>query len=117
MFLRNTSPFNSQLKNGIIQEMYFSHTTTCNDLSEALGRSLPLISKTLNELISAGYILEKGYAPSQGGRPPLRYSLKPGNMYILAVSMDQLYTQIALVDMFRQYAHPIKTIDLKLLNN
>jgi glucokinase-like ROK family protein len=97
--------------------MYFSHTTTCNDLSEALGRSLPLISKKLNELISDGYILEKGYAPSQGGRPPLTYSLKPGNMYILAVSMDQLYTQIALVDMFRQYAHPIKTIDLKLLNN
>ncbi len=117
MLLRNASPFNSRLKSRIIQELYFLKTATCNDLSEALGRSLPLISKTLNELIEAGFILEMGYGPSQGGRPPLTYSLKPDNMYILAISMDQLYTRIALVDMFHQYAHPQKTYDLKLHNN
>jgi predicted NBD/HSP70 family sugar kinase len=117
MVLRNTSFFNSSLKNQIIQEMYFSETVTCNDLSEALGRSIPLISKTVYELIQEGFILEKGLAPSQGGRPPLMYSLKPGNMYILAISMDQLYTQIALVDMFHNYAHPVKTFELRLLDN
>jgi predicted NBD/HSP70 family sugar kinase len=117
VILRNTSFFNSHLKNQIIQEMYFSDTVTCNDLSEALGRSIPLISKTVYELIQEGFILEKGLAPSQGGRPPLMYSLKPGNMYILAISMDQLYTQIALVDMFHRYAHPVKTFELRLLNN
>jgi glucokinase-like ROK family protein len=31
--------------------------------------------------------------------------------------MDQLYTQIALVDMFHQCVHPPKTFDLRLLNN
>jgi predicted NBD/HSP70 family sugar kinase len=117
MLLRNSTFFNSKLKNQIIQEMYFSGKATCNDLSEALGRSIPLISKTLYELIEEGYILEKGLAPSQGGRPPLMYSLKPGNMYILAVSMDQLYTQIGVTDMFHRYAHPVRTFELKLLNN
>ncbi len=117
MFLRNNSPFQSHLKTRIIQEMFFTPTATFNDLSEVLGRSIPLISKTIGELIDAGYLLEKGYAPSQGGRPPLMYSLQKDNMYILAVSMDQLYTRIALVDMFRDYAHPVKTISLKLLDN
>jgi len=117
MFLKDASPFNSPLKNKIVQELYFGQTRTCNDLSDALGRSLPLISKTLYELIDAGYIFEKGLAPSQGGRPPLMYSLRPDNMYILTISVDQLYTQIALVDMFHQYAHPVKTIDLRLLDN
>ncbi|HEY4966266.1 MAG TPA: ROK family protein [Puia sp.] len=97
--------------------MYFSETATCNDLSEALGRSIPLISKTIYELISEGFVLEKGLAPSQGGRPPQMYSLKPGNMYILAISIDQLYTQIALMDMFRNYVHPVKNFELKLLDN
>jgi predicted NBD/HSP70 family sugar kinase len=117
MVLHNNSPFNTHLKTRIVQEMFFNPTVTCNELSDALGRSLPLISKTLYELIDAGYVLEKGFAPSQGGRPPLTYSLERDNMYILAISMDQLYTQIALVDMFHQYTHPIKTISLKLLNN
>lgn len=117
MLVLNTTSFNSVLKNRIVQEIYFSQTSTCNELSEALGRSIPLISKTLNELIDAGYIVEKGFGLSQGGRPPLLYSLATDTMYVLAVSMDQLFLKIALVDMFQQYAHPIKTVELTLLDN
>ena len=109
--------FNTILKNRIVQEIYFSQSATCSELSEALDRSIPLISKTLYELIEGGYVNEKGYGPSKGGRRPLMYSLKSDSMYVLAISLDQLYLKIGLVDMAQHYAHPIKTIPLILLDN
>lgn len=110
-------PFTSQLHYRIIRQLYFSPLSSCNDLSEALGKSLPIIARSLNELITAGYVREKGYAPSNGGRPPLVYALQPDNMYILSVAMDQLYTRIALLDLSNNYIFPVERIDLKLLDN
>lgn len=117
MIANQTIPFTSYLKYRIVRQLYFSPTSSCSSLSEELGKSIPHVSKSLNELIESGYVLEKGYAPSNGGRPPLVYSLKPENMCIMAVAMDQLYTRIAVVDLSNHYILPIETIELKLLNN
>lgn len=117
MIARPTIPFTTQLKYRLISQLYFFGTASCNDLSESLGKSVPHVTKSLYELIDADYIVEKGYAPSNGGRPPLIYALQPDRMFILSVSIDQLYTRIGLLDMSNQFIFPIETIELRLLNN
>ncbi|PWT94836.1 MAG: sugar kinase [Bacteroidetes bacterium] len=90
---------------------------SCADLSEVLGKSVPLVAKALNELVKSGHIVEKGFAPSSGGRRPLVYSLKPNDMFIVAVGMDQLFTKITIVDLLKNPILPIETHELKLHNN
>src|SRR6186713_68516 len=117
MIVKPPIPFNAPLKYRLIRQLYFSSVASCNDLSEALGKSLPHIAKSLYELIDEGFVVEKGYAPSNGGRPPLIYALQPDRLYILSVAIDQLYTRIGVLDLSGQFLFPVETIELKLLNN
>ena len=86
-------------------------------MCDRLDKSLPLITKLINELIDDGKVIETGLAPSTGGRRPLMYSIKPDNQYIVAVSMDQLITRIALIDMYNNTVGEVKKIDLPLSKN
>ncbi|MBL7817139.1 MAG: ROK family protein [Saprospiraceae bacterium] len=104
-------------KRNILKHFYFAQSLSCADLCERTDKSLPLITKLINELIEEGKVIETGLAPSTGGRRPLMYSIKPDILYVIAVSMDQLVTRIALVDMANNYVGDIERIDLKLANN
>ncbi len=104
-------------KKNIINHLYFAKALSCAELSERTGKSLPLTTKILNELIKEHYITETGFAPSSGGRRPLTYSLRPDVLFVVAVSMDQFVTRIAIMDMNNNYVTPIEKIDLPLSNN
>ncbi|HEY4196365.1 MAG TPA: ROK family protein [Mucilaginibacter sp.] len=107
----------AQLKNMIVKQLYFDKALSCAELSDLFDKSIPSITKAVNELISEGFVVEHGYAPSSGGRRPLLYSIKPDAMYILAVAMDQLSTRIQLLDLFNQPVADSLTLELKVLNN
>jgi glucokinase-like ROK family protein len=107
----------AQLKNLIVKQLYFDKALSCAELSDLFDKSIPSITKAVNELMSEGFVVEQGYAPSSGGRRPLLYSIKPDAMYILAVAMDQLSTRIQLLDLFNHPVADSLTIELKLLNN
>jgi glucokinase-like ROK family protein len=107
----------AQLKNLIVKQLYFDTALSCAELSELFDKSIPSITKAVNELIAEGYVVEHGYAPSSGGRRPLLYSIKPDAMYILAVAMDQLSTRIQLLDLLNRPVAESMTFDLRLLNN
>ena len=83
----------STYKKNIIKQLYFAGELSCADLSFLTNKSIPLISRVLNELIGEGEVVEKGYAHSTGGRRPQMYSLKPNLKYVVSVAMDQLVTQ------------------------
>lgn len=104
-------------KKNIINHLYFAKALSCAELSERTGKSLPLTTKILNELIKERYITETGFAPSSGGRRPLTYSLRPDVLFVVAVSMDQFVTRIAIMDMNNNYVTPIEKFDLPLSNN
>src|ERR1700753_888185 len=108
---------NAELKNLIIKCIYFDKYLSCAELSEILDKSLPPISKAVNELIEEGLVVERGYAPSSGGRRPVMYALNPQAMYILTVAMDQLLTRIQMVDMLNNPVSEIAMTELKLANN
>jgi len=49
---------------------------TSSDLSLRIKKVLPVISKSVNELIKDNFTVEEGYAPSSGGRRPLQLDTK-----------------------------------------
>ena len=107
----------AQLKNLIVKQLYFDSALSCAELSELFDKSIPSITKAVNELIAEGFVVEHGYAPSSGGRRPLLYSIKPDAMYILAIAMDQLSTRIQLLDLMNRPVADSMTFDLRLLHN
>jgi predicted NBD/HSP70 family sugar kinase len=94
-----TYPDKYILQNNILKQLFFQESQSCNELSIGLRKSIPLVTKVLNGLIEEHYVVTNGYAPSTGGRTPLSYSLNGGTGYILGVAMDQLFTQIMMVDL------------------
>jgi predicted NBD/HSP70 family sugar kinase len=105
------------LKSLIIKHLYFDKGLSCAELSEILDKSLPSVSKAINELIEEGLVVEDGYARSSGGRRPLVYSIKADAMYMLTVAMDQFSTRIQLVDLLNNPVADMVIVELRLLNN
>jgi glucokinase-like ROK family protein len=101
----------------IVRQLYFANMLSCAELSLRINRSLPLTTKTLDELIKEGVVVETGYAPSTGGRRPIMYSLKQDVIYVVAVSMDQFVTRIAIMNMKNQYVTEVKKVELPLAKN
>jgi len=107
----------SHLKRQVISAFYFDKTLSVVELSARLDKSVPHVTKAVNELIEAGLVVESGQAPSSGGRKPLTYSLKAGTLYIVAVAMDQLYFKVSITDILNNPVLPVETHELRLLNN
>lgn len=115
--MSSTPKKTSKLHYDLIHELYYLKSASCNDLSIATNKSIPLVTKVLTELITMGYVSEQGYAPSSGGRRPLMYSLIKDKLFIVVVAMDRLSTRIGIVDLHNNYLAPLAIVELKLKNN
>jgi len=104
-------------RKNILRNLYFAGSLSCAELSGQINKSLPLTTKILSDLMIEGYVVEKGHAPSTGGRRPLQYSLRSDTMYIVSVAMDQFVTRIAILDMHNQYLKGIEKFELPLSRN
>lgn len=107
----------SLLKYEVFREFYYRQNLSCAALSEILGKSIPVITKAVNQLIKSGYVAETGYAPSTGGRRPRIYTLNPDKMFIVTVAMDQLFTKIAISNLQQKNVIPSETHELVLSGN
>jgi len=101
-------------KKAILKQLYFHNSLSCAELSDNISKSVPLTTRILNELIEEGNVVETGYAPSNGGRRPLMFSLKPNVAYIVSVAMDQFVTRIVIIDSKNHYATEIESVELPL---
>lgn len=101
----------------IVKRLYFDKAMSCAGLSLLFDKSIPSITKAVNELIKEGFVVEEGYAPSSGGRRPLMYAINSSAMYILAVAMDQLSARLQLIDLQNNPVAEMLTVDIKLHNN
>jgi predicted NBD/HSP70 family sugar kinase len=104
-------------KRRIVKHLYFGNMLSCADLSDKINKSIPLTTKMLGKLMEEGIVTETGYAASTGGRRPVMYSLKQGVMYVVSVAMDQLVTQIAILDMQNRNVTEIELFELPLTKN
>lgn len=117
MEIKSIGVKSSWLKNMIIKRLYFDGAMSCAGLSQLFDKSIPSITKAVNELIKEGFVVEEGYAPSSGGRRPLMYAINAKAMYILAVAMDQLTARLQLTDLHNKPVADMVTVDIKLFNN
>ncbi len=108
---------NTPLKSLIIKQLYYYKGLSCAELSEILDKSLPSISKAINELIDDKLVVEDGYARSSGGRRPLVYSIKADAMFMLTVAMDQFTTRIQLIDLLNNPIGYMDVFELPLYDN
>jgi predicted NBD/HSP70 family sugar kinase/phage FluMu protein Com len=99
-----------------IKCLYYNKVLASADISSYTGKSIPHAIKVLNELIKEGYVEEKGFASSSGGRKPLNYSLVPGTNYLLSIAMDQFSAQMVIVDMSNAFVTDIKCYEFNILN-
>ncbi|MBS1948489.1 MAG: ROK family protein [Bacteroidetes bacterium] len=104
-------------KRKIIRELCFGNNLSAQQISVLVDRSLPGTIKLLTELVEEGLIIESGYALSTGGRRPQVYSLAPEKIKVIAVSMDQLITTIAIIDARHHQISYSKKYNLNLYEN
>lgn len=97
-----------------IKSLYYNKVSTIADISNYTGKSIPYTFKVLNELIKEGYVEEKGFANSSGGRKPLNYSLISDTHYILSVAMDQFSAQMVVVDMNNNFITEVAQYEFDL---
>jgi predicted NBD/HSP70 family sugar kinase len=102
------------LQNSLLRRLYFKKSQSCAELSAWVKKSIPIVTKALNELIKEDYVITSGFAPSTGGRRPLSYSLNPSKGYIVAVSMDQLFTRMVILNLAGEQVSPPDTLELDL---
>lgn len=108
---------NLLFKRKILKQLYFANSLSCAELSVLINKSLPLTTKLLNELIDEGFVTEKGFAVSTGGRRPVTFSLKPDVQYIVSVALDQFVARIVIMDMHNKFVTPIEKFELRLPKN
>ncbi|MBE9583001.1 ROK family protein [Mucilaginibacter sp. JRF] len=113
----NANKKTAKLYAEIIQQLYYGEQLSSAELSARIDKSIPLVTKAVNHLIEAGFVVEQGYAPSSGGRRPLMYSVRHDRLHIVTVAMDQLSTRIGIVDLLNNFVSPIEIISLKLKDN
>lgn len=103
------------LELSVLKSLYFTSPQSIAELSNNIGKSVPNITKAVNQLVEQGIIVENGLAPSTGGRRPVQFSLDVGMLpHILAIAIDQYYTSIALVDFSNNAVKPAQTISIPL---
>lgn len=104
-----------RLRADLIKCLYYKKALSLTDLSKLTNKSLPLVTSVVNGLITEGYVVEQGLAPSTGGRRPSIYLLNPDNKkYIVAVAMDQLITRLTIYNLSRKVVLPVQYLELNM---
>jgi predicted NBD/HSP70 family sugar kinase len=94
--------------------LYYKRLLSSSEISNYTGKSIPYAIKILNELIAKGYVQEKGYATSSGGRKPINYSINPEIGYLVSVALDQYALHMVVVDLNNHFRTPVMRHDIDL---
>lgn len=101
----------------IIRALSFGKQLPVNDIALEIGKSLPLTTRMVVEMEAEGVLTDNGLANSTGGRRALTYSLNPGVVNILSISMDQYTTKLSVIDPSKLEIKNFRKYDLPLIKN
>jgi len=100
------------LKELVLNLLYYNGTYTIADLSVLTSKSIPSITKIINELLAAQLITEEGLAPSTGGRRAIHYTINSKlDCYILTVAIDQHYSSAVIYNLHNEQVTATHTIE------
>lgn len=100
----------------VLQCLYYNETLTSTDISSCINKSIPHTIKLLTEMMAAGYVVERGYATSSGGRKPLQYSLAPGLFYSVSVAVNRFSVDIGILDSSNHFVNQTTHYNINLSN-
>ena len=87
------------LNQAILTALYYQTPQSIAELSNTIGKSVPNITRSVQELLKDNLINSEGLAPSTGGRRAIHYSLNtPVLPTILSIAIDQYSTSMSLMD-------------------
>lgn len=67
-------------------------------LSDAVGASVPTVTKLIGELIDEGFMIDLGKSGTSGGRRPSIYGLNPEAGYFVGVDIRNTHACVAVTD-------------------
>ena len=106
------------LQTQIVKAIYFSGPQSIAEISVSIGKSVPIIAKTIQQLIDLNIIFIDGLRASTGGRRAAVYSVnkdKLGN--ILTLSINRYSFTLALYDIFNDPVSEYIEVKIKHLND
>jgi len=108
----------NNLEQLIFKLLYYNGSQSIADISKRLAKSVPNITKVINELLSSNLLEEDGYAPSTGGRRAVSYKINSQlNQVIIAVAIDQYYICASILSLEnKELMEPI-TIENNLIDS
>lgn len=80
----------------IVKQLYLKGSLSAAELCKQLLLSTPTATLYINKLMELGYVEERGFGDSEGGRKPMQYGLKPNSFYVLAVDIGRRTVRISL---------------------
>lgn len=87
------------MKQDIVKSFYLNGSQSSADVARVTGKSIPIVTRAINDLVACKVLKEDGYAPSTGGRRAVRFKLDPEyNPYFIILAIDQYSIQSALFD-------------------
>ena len=86
------------IQKGIIELCIKNGDSSIADFSKELSVSVPTVTKLVGELISDGYLVDKGKVGTSGGRRPNTFGLNPDAGYFVGVDVARQHIHIAIAD-------------------
>jgi predicted NBD/HSP70 family sugar kinase len=109
---------NQLLKTDIIKQLYYKHPLSLTEISKLSNKSLPLVTKVVQNLIADGYVVEQGLGASTGGRRASLFLLNSEKKkFIVSIAMDQFITRLVIYDLVNEIKFPVVTLKLPLMDN
>ncbi|WP_367866871.1 ROK family protein [Pedobacter sp. WC2423] len=106
------------LRVDIIKQLYYKNPLSLTELSKLTAKSLPLVTKVVNELVSEGYVQEQGLGPSTGGRRASLFLLNiEKQRYVISVATDQFTARLIIYDLANTIILPVKKLELDILDD
>ncbi|GHE23788.1 ROK family transcriptional regulator [Sphingobacterium griseoflavum] len=88
------------LKSSILKHLYFHGTQSIAEVSDGIGKSIPLVTRAINELMDDNLITEVGLRPSTGGRRAMNFALHTAKHgCLLGVAIDQYSVSVNAFDL------------------
>jgi len=97
-FLERKDNKNTLLKKSILFLCIEHGEHSISALSDAIGASVPTVTKLIGELMDEGFMTDLGKSGTSGGRRPSIYGLNPEAGYFVGVDLRNTHACIAVTD-------------------
>ncbi|MNI26390.1 N-acetylglucosamine repressor [compost metagenome] len=103
------------MKADILRLLYYNEMQSIAEISKYLSKSTPIVTKTINELVKSGILLDTGLGESTGGRRASQYGLNKQLPHLIAsIAIDQYYSSFTISDLAHNIIAQQKDVGIDL---